>query len=80
MISAIEEGAFDDAQLAALRKEWQVKAGKVPVIGITGTGGAGKSSVTDEMLNRFLAMLPRYAHRRAGSRSDAPSHRWRVAR
>jgi isobutyryl-CoA mutase len=26
----------------------------VPVIGITGTGGAGKSSVTDEMVRRFL--------------------------
>jgi len=37
-----------------LRKEWQVKAGNAPVIGITGTGGAGKSSVTDEILNRFL--------------------------
>ena len=58
MISAIEEGAFDDAELVTLRKEWQVKAGKVPVIGITGTGGAGKSSVTDEVLNRFLTSFP----------------------
>ena len=55
MISSIEEGVFDDAQLASLRKEWRVKAGKVPVIGITGTGGAGKSSVTDEILNRMLS-------------------------
>jgi methylmalonyl-CoA mutase len=30
----------------------------VPVIGITGTGGAGKSSVTDEILNRFLGCYP----------------------
>ncbi|TCZ71031.1 methylmalonyl-CoA mutase family protein [Flaviaesturariibacter aridisoli] len=29
-------------------------AGKVPVLGITGTGGAGKSSVTDEIVRRFL--------------------------
>jgi methylmalonyl-CoA mutase len=58
MISAIEESAFDEAELAALRKEWQVKAGRVPVIGITGTGGAGKSSVTDEILNRFLGSFP----------------------
>jgi methylmalonyl-CoA mutase len=29
-----------------------------PVIGLTGTGGAGKSSVTDELLNRFLASFP----------------------
>ncbi len=27
---------------------------KIPVLGITGTGGAGKSSVTDEMVRRFL--------------------------
>jgi methylmalonyl-CoA mutase len=55
MISAIEEGVFDEAQLAALRKAWEVRARRVPVIGITGTGGAGKSSVTDELLNRFLS-------------------------
>ncbi len=58
MISAIEEGMFDAGRLAALRKEWQVKSGKVPVVGITGTGGAGKSSVTDEILNRFLSYFP----------------------
>ena len=58
MISAIEEDLFDDAELAKLRKEWEVKAGQVPVIGMTGTGGAGKSSVTDEILNRFLACFP----------------------
>ncbi|MEP7373352.1 MAG: methylmalonyl-CoA mutase family protein [Chitinophagaceae bacterium] len=28
--------------------------GAVPVLGITGTGGAGKSSVTDEIVRRFL--------------------------
>jgi len=57
-ISAIEEGMFDDDELRKLRKSWQVKAGSVPVVGITGTGGAGKSSVTDELLNRFLAFFP----------------------
>ena len=30
----------------------------IPVIGITGTGGAGKSSVTDEILRRFLQGFP----------------------
>src|SRR5690606_37817362 len=29
-----------------------------PVVGLTGTGGAGKSSVTDELMNRFLQHLP----------------------
>ncbi len=28
--------------------------GTIPVLGITGTGGAGKSSVTDEIVRRFL--------------------------
>ncbi len=58
IISAIEEGLFDDATLAKMRKQWEVQAGQVPVIGITGTGGAGKSSVTDEILNRFLGCFP----------------------
>jgi len=58
VISAIEEGIYDDAELSTLRKEWQVKATQAAVIGITGTGGAGKSSVTDEVLNRFLASFP----------------------
>lgn len=57
-VSALEEGVFDDAELNALRQTWRVRAGKVPVIGITGTGGAGKSSVTDELLNRLLASFP----------------------
>jgi methylmalonyl-CoA mutase len=58
MISAIEEGVLDETTLSRLRKEWQVKADSAPVVGITGTGGAGKSSVTDEILNRFLGSYP----------------------
>jgi methylmalonyl-CoA mutase len=58
MISAIEEGLFSDSKMASLRREWQMKASQVPVLGITGTGGAGKSSVTDEILNRFLSAFP----------------------
>ncbi len=30
----------------------------IPVLGITGTGGAGKSSLTDEILSRFLFDMP----------------------
>lgn len=58
MLSAIEEGALDEAHLQHLRKQWQLAGSKTPVVGITGTGGAGKSSVTDELLNRFLANFP----------------------
>ncbi|MCC6466128.1 MAG: methylmalonyl-CoA mutase family protein [Planctomycetes bacterium] len=32
--------------------------GTIPVIGITGTGGAGKSSLTDELLRRYLLDFP----------------------
>lgn len=34
------------------------KSVKIPVLGITGTGGAGKSSVTDEIVRRFLKYFP----------------------
>ena len=33
-------------------------SGGAPVLGITGTGGAGKSSVTDEILRRYLNSFP----------------------
>ncbi len=35
-----------------------VAAGGIPVVGITGTGGAGKSSVTDELVRRYLNSFP----------------------
>ena len=57
-LSAIENGELSDAEMQHLRKQWQLAGGKTPVIGLTGTGGAGKSSVTDELLNRFLASFP----------------------
>jgi methylmalonyl-CoA mutase len=58
MLSAIEEGLIEESELVTLRKQWQLSAGKTPVIGLTGTGGAGKSSVTDELMNRFLQSFP----------------------
>ena len=59
VLSAIEDGAHSEAELAMLRKQWASRGQAAPVIGITGTGGAGKSSVTDELLNRFLASFPK---------------------
>lgn len=36
-----------------------VESGNViPVVGITGTGGAGKSSITDELIRRFFTEFP----------------------
>ncbi|MGD9055252.1 MAG: methylmalonyl-CoA mutase family protein [Desulfobacterales bacterium] len=48
--------AQENGDLAALRAELAKKIGKrkPPVIGITGTGGAGKSSLTDELILRML--------------------------
>ncbi len=58
MLTAIESGVLSEAELDHLRKEWQMAAAAVPVVGITGTGGSGKSSVIDELLNRFLQCFP----------------------
>ena len=60
-ITAIENAkAQEDGHLEQLRAQLAAKLAerKVPVIGITGTGGAGKSSLTDELILRFLRDLP----------------------
>jgi len=51
-ISAIAEGAMPERELAGLRARLAAERG-APVVGITGTGGAGKSSLTDELLRRI---------------------------
>jgi len=50
-ISALEAGVAPPAYQQALR-EAAAKT-TTPVLGITGTGGAGKSSLTDELIRRF---------------------------
>ncbi len=57
LISAAELAKIqDNGNLEALRAEMTKKIAdrKSPVIGITGTGGAGKSSLTDEVILRLL--------------------------
>ena len=51
IVTALENGSYDDKIRAAI-----IDAAKdltVPTLGITGTGGAGKSSLTDELVRRF---------------------------
>jgi isobutyryl-CoA mutase len=50
-ITALEAGAVDAELKAALHE--RAKAAKAPVLGVTGTGGAGKSSLTDELIRRL---------------------------
>ncbi|HUG21611.1 fused isobutyryl-CoA mutase/GTPase IcmF [Piscinibacter sp.] len=51
LITALENGKVSDALKTALRDA--AAAAKTPVLGITGTGGAGKSSLTDELIRRL---------------------------
>ncbi len=57
-LSLLEEADGRPAALEAIRGAWAKTDRTVPVVGITGTGGAGKSSLTDELLNRFLRAFP----------------------
>jgi isobutyryl-CoA mutase len=55
-ITALELGQLPKKQFEAIRAlaDEKVKNGThAPVLGITGTGGAGKSSLTDELILRF---------------------------
>ncbi|MCF8076060.1 MAG: methylmalonyl-CoA mutase family protein [Desulfotignum sp.] len=60
-ISAVQEAVANDPDrlkqiLAALAPATESR--NIPVIGLTGTGGAGKSSLTDELIIRILRDLP----------------------
>ncbi|MBN2746188.1 MAG: cobalamin-dependent protein, partial [Bacteroidales bacterium] len=57
VISALENYPEEVVELKAKIKEEAAKT-HIPVIGITGTGGAGKSSLEDEVIRRFLEDFP----------------------
>jgi methylmalonyl-CoA mutase len=50
-MTAVENNQADAHLLKSIRE--QSALSKTPVLGITGTGGAGKSSLTDELVRRF---------------------------
>ncbi|GFZ85304.1 Fused isobutyryl-CoA mutase [Compostibacillus humi] len=56
LISYVENTATEEEK-EALRAKLRLNK-KIPVLGITGTGGAGKSSLTDELVRRFLNEVP----------------------
>ena len=60
LISFFEAHAGDDAALETLRRRLEARrrGGPAPVIGFTGTGGAGKSSLVDELVRRFRVAHP----------------------
>jgi len=51
VITQLEAGVLPDEWMSALQEAAAKRT--VPVLGITGTGGSGKSSLTDELVRRF---------------------------
>lgn len=51
VITQLEAGVLPDDWMSALAEAAAQRS--VPVLGITGTGGSGKSSLTDELVRRF---------------------------
>jgi len=75
-ITLLEEAhaAGDETRLADLRGALRARLGTkaAPILGITGTGGSGKSSLTDELVRRLLDAFP---DRTAAILSVDPSRR-----
>ncbi len=58
-LTAIELGQDMPADVAAAMRAFRRAGGEAPpVLGVTGTGGAGKSSLVDELVQRFLNAYP----------------------
>ncbi|MDN7244778.1 fused isobutyryl-CoA mutase/GTPase IcmF [Planococcus shenhongbingii] len=58
LITAAEEAHTREIDTDDLLQAVRAQTKNTPVLGITGTGGAGKSSLTDELIRRFLSELP----------------------
>ena len=58
----------------------KTKSTNAPVLGITGTGGAGKSSVTDEIVRRFLSAYQEKNNCCDFCGSFQKENRWRITR
>ncbi|HEX5565221.1 MAG TPA: fused isobutyryl-CoA mutase/GTPase IcmF, partial [Sporosarcina sp.] len=58
LITVAEEAHSSGVDSETLLTQVRANSKNTPVIGITGTGGAGKSSLTDELIRRFLQELP----------------------
>ena len=57
LISAVENYPEENMSWLESIKE-EIADSKIPVLGITGTGGAGKSSLVDELVLRYLNKFP----------------------
>jgi isobutyryl-CoA mutase len=57
-ISVLEGAAGSEATAEQMRRAVARTRSSAPVIGVTGTGGAGKSSLNDELLSRFVRHFP----------------------
>lgn len=59
LITLAEQAVHDHTTgYGPLREQIRALARPAPVVGVTGTGGAGKSSLTDELVRRFLRDFP----------------------
>ncbi|HVC29628.1 MAG TPA: methylmalonyl-CoA mutase family protein, partial [Steroidobacteraceae bacterium] len=57
-ITQLENAAPGSGDAEQIRRVLTRSRGRAPVIGITGSGGAGKSSLTDELLARLVRHFP----------------------
>ncbi len=57
-ISLLEDANTAREELERIRESIAHAERRAPVIGVTGTGGAGKSSLNDELLQRFVRNFP----------------------